>query len=53
MSKTPETFGPVYNPGSSEGGSLIHITTHRLNGTDFLRWAQSFKDFIREQAKIA
>ena len=31
----------------------IHIMTHKLNGTDFLRWAHSFKDFIREQRKIA
>ena len=47
MSKTTETSDPVSNPGSSEGGSSIHITTHKLNGTDFLRWAQSFKCFYQ------
>ena len=52
MSKTPETSGPISNPRSSERGSSIHITTHKLNGTNFLRWAQSIKFFIRGGGKM-
>ena len=52
MSKTPETSGPVSNPGSSEGGPSIHITSHKLHGTNFRRWAQSVKFFIRGREKM-
>ena len=52
MSKTTETSDPVSNPGSSEGGSSIHIMTHKLNGTNFVRWAQPFKFFIRGRRKM-
>ena len=37
--------------GTSDNPSL-HITTHKLNGLNFLRWSQSIKLFIRGKGEI-
>ncbi|KAJ4721162.1 hypothetical protein OWV82_008883 [Melia azedarach] len=50
-SKTSETSGSSSSHGSNESSS-IHITTHKLNGSNFLRWAQSVKFFIRGRGKM-
>ena len=49
--KTGEKPATSSNPSLTENPA-IQITTHKLNGENFLRWAQSVQFFISGRGKM-
>lgn len=52
VADTKPTTTKVLNNRTITNSPTVQITTIRLNGDNFLRWAQSVRMFIRGQGKI-